>query len=252
LRSVGRRLLRATASLLCLLSLLLCLAACWLWVRSRSPEPVVASLATAGRTYEVRSRDGRLAVLRIEGARPGHGVSYPTNPSSAAAWMLMAAVAPPPPVKSGFAGVEVERGQLQALEGTAPAWPPNGMLTVLTGGESQAIFDGYNGRLTLQNAPITTATLVANQLVYDPVSSGIVQLPPPLMAARVTVPYRLIAGITALLPALWLGLSARGAWTARRVAQRKRGGLCTDCGYDLRGTPGAARCPECGRERPVA
>src|SRR5687768_17922861 len=99
LRSVGRRLLRATASLLCLLALLLCLAACWLWVRSRSPEPVVASLATAGRTYEVRSRDGRLAVLRIEGARPGHGVSYPTNPSSAAAWMLMAAVAPPPPVK---------------------------------------------------------------------------------------------------------------------------------------------------------
>jgi hypothetical protein len=221
-------------------------------MRSRSPDPVVASLATAGRTYEARSRDGRLSVLRIEGARPGHGVSYPAaNAGSAAAWMLMAAVAPPPPVKRAFAGVEVERGQLQALEGTAPAWPPNGMLTVLTGGESEVIFGGNDGRLTLQNTPITTATVVANQLVYDP-GSGIVQLPPPLMAARVTVPYRLIVGMTALLPALWLALSARGAWTARRVAHRKRGGLCADCGYDLRGTPGAARCPECGREQSAA
>jgi hypothetical protein len=168
-------------------------------------------------------------------------------------WALLAAApAPPPPVKSGFAGVEVERGELQALEGAATL-PPNGVLTLLTAAQPQQnglIVTGYDGRLTLQQPQATTgstATLLANQLIYDRLDSG-VRLPPPLTAVRVTLPYRLIAAVTALLPALWLALFARGTWTARRVTRRKRGGLCTHCGYDLRGTPGAARCPECGRE----
>jgi hypothetical protein len=256
LRSVGRRLLRATASALCLLSLLLCLAACWLWVRSQSPEPFVASLASAGRTHEVRSRDGRLSVLRIDGERPAPGVSYPPgNTISAASWALIAVAAPPPPVKSGFAGVEVERGQLQALEGTAPTWPANAALTLLTAAQSpqnSVIFNGHDGRLTLRQPQVTTSTLLADQLIYDRLDSGLIRVPTPLMAVRVTVPYRVIAATTALLPALWLALTARGLWTARRLARRRRSGLCTDCGYDLRGTPGAARCPECGRDLEAA
>jgi hypothetical protein len=253
LRSVGRRLLRATASALCLLSLLLCLAACWLWMRSRSPEPFVASLVSAGRTYEVRSRDGRLSVLRIDGRRPPPGVTYPPDTVSAAAWALIAVAAPPPPVKSGFAGVEVERGQLQTLEGTTPTWPPNGTLTLLPAAGTPTIASGWDGRLTLQQPrQATTATLLTDQIIYSRLDSGLVHVPAPLLAARVTVPYWLIVGTTTLLPALWLALSARGVWTARRLNRRRRSGLCTACGYDLRGTPGAPRCPECGRDREPA
>jgi hypothetical protein len=250
LRAVARRLLRVTASGLCLLSLLLCLAACWLWVRSRSPDPFVASLATAGRTYEVRSRDGRLSVLRIDGRRPGPGVTYPPDSSAAALWALLAVVPPPPAVKSQFAGVEVERGQLQALEGTSPPLPLNRPLTLLTAAQDGAMVNGYDGRLTVQHAQV--ATLAADQFVYDRLDSGLLQFPAPLTAVRLGVPYRVIVVVTALLPALWLAVSAQGVWAARRVTRRRRGGLCAHCGYDLRGTPGAARCPECGREPPAA
>ena len=49
-----------------------------------------------------------------------------------------------------------------------------------------------------------------------------------------------LAGST-LLPVAWLVRVPRGLWLARH---RRRAGLCVECGYDLRATPG--RCPECG------
>lgn len=57
-----------------------------------------------------------------------------------------------------------------------------------------------------------------------------------------TVPHWLVIPLFAVLPLIWW----RQWWRDRR---RRLTGLCPNCGYDLRTTPG--RCPECG-ESPEA
>ena len=52
------------------------------------------------------------------------------------------------------------------------------------------------------------------------------------------IPHGLVAALAMILPAV-----RTGSWLRRR--HRRRVGLCPQCGYDLRATPG--RCPECGR-----
>lgn len=57
------------------------------------------------------------------------------------------------------------------------------------------------------------------------------------------LPHVAIVGLLMVVPA-W-GALTRAARTLRR-RRRARRGWCVGCGYDLRGTAGGARCPECG------
>ncbi|HWE96831.1 MAG TPA: hypothetical protein VG269_22920 [Tepidisphaeraceae bacterium] len=56
----------------------------------------------------------------------------------------------------------------------------------------------------------------------------------------VSIPHWFVAGISGVLPALWLARHRR----ERLARARSAGGLCAACGYDLRASEG--RCPECG------
>jgi hypothetical protein len=56
-------------------------------------------------------------------------------------------------------------------------------------------------------------------------------------------PFWFVALIPAILPATYLTLRLRASLVRRRMA---REGLCTACGYDLRGTPRGNPCAECG------
>src|SRR5690606_40803439 len=54
---------------------------------------------------------------------------------------------------------------------------------------------------------------------------------------------------TALLTLLWLALLVGPGAVRRAIRRRTR--LCSACGYDLRPTPAAPACPECGTPTPA-
>ena len=64
--------------------------------------------------------------------------------------------------------------------------------------------------------------------------------PSALNRARLTFPFWLPVAVLSLLPLRRLLVFGR----ERRAARRLAAGFCTSCGYDLRATRG--RCPECG------
>ena len=57
----------------------------------------------------------------------------------------------------------------------------------------------------------------------------------------------LVLGLVVGVPAVWLGTRAL-LWHRDDATRdlRRRTGQCLDCGYDLRGSRHAPRCPECG------
>jgi len=59
----------------------------------------------------------------------------------------------------------------------------------------------------------------------------------------------LVDDIYALMLPYWfliLGCLLPFAWWVRSVMRHQEPGHCPACGYDLRGNPDAAVCPECG------
>jgi hypothetical protein len=66
----------------------------------------------------------------------------------------------------------------------------------------------------------------------------------PVLHWMLVIPTWACTLVTALLPSLWMARSARRGWNGRRKPR-----VCSNCGYDLRATPG--RCPECGRVPPT-
>jgi hypothetical protein len=62
---------------------------------------------------------------------------------------------------------------------------------------------------------------------------------PPEIIRGVVAPHWFWCAAASVLPVVWLGHHR-----SRQRRAREKAGLCPQCGYDLRATPG--RCPECG------
>jgi len=56
------------------------------------------------------------------------------------------------------------------------------------------------------------------------------------------LPFWLLLAVTAATPGAWVIVRI---WNRCRAGVRRRGGLCTQCGYDLKGNASGI-CPECG------
>lgn len=65
------------------------------------------------------------------------------------------------------------------------------------------------------------------------------------LASECTIPYYLCLLIFIIAPMRFL----KRTLSARAISRRSSHGLCTNCGYDLRGTP--RQCPECGRVQEI-
>ena len=79
-------------------------------------------------------------------------------------------------------------------------------------------------------------------LVLQPAPDGRGTFPSkrPTPYFEVVAPHWMLAALAAVAPGAWLAAGLPSLLRGRR----RRLGLCPDCGYDLRATPG--RCPECG------
>jgi hypothetical protein len=217
----GARLRRALLSLLTALSLLLCVAVCGLWVRSRFADD---SLLWATQTLEDDARDGMSEQSwREREWRELHWRKVPVRLSGRSAGQCR-----------GVMYARIARHRL-----TLPHGPAHVQLVMDF--EVMRMRGGWTRRPPRDLQPPTGSPLLQRLGFYASFQS-----------ADETGQQRLEAAVS--MPhwfALLLALSLPAARLVRAFRRRARGpGRCRSCGYDLRATP--ERCPECGTTDSVA
>jgi hypothetical protein len=205
---------RRLLNLLTAVSLLLCVAACVLWVRSYWVADLVVRSGVAG--------DGALLRERVWGAYAERG--------------QLAFCAQRYDVTFGAEADAAEASGLGA-EDNGWAWrgyrPP---------GVTAPVHSFWrNHRLGIGTYASTTVTPAGTTLVGSRPAATRGMFTRLLW---VGAPCWLAVAFAAVLPAIWLARLG-----ARRRDRRRRSGHCPACGYDLRATPG--RCPECGTSASV-
>ena len=111
----------------------------------------------------------------------------------------------------------------------APAWEPLDKFRRDERVETLRVVAAWSGFLAATCAGMVLAVILVMALL------SVLPSPP------------LVLGLVIGVPAAWLGTRAY-SWLrdASTRDTRERGGLCLECGYDLRGSRHAKRCPECG------
>jgi hypothetical protein len=220
-----RTLARGLWNLVTCLLLLACLAACAMWVRSRSVCDVVRRTDPAGVETAFVSADGALQYSRTSSTSTLAIYSY-TNSGTTYTNALMSMKAPQP---------------WQWLR-SPPSQAPSSLLQPAAG---DAALDLRVVTLLARATPVYPPGGYSGFSPYG----GLGPMPPTSTATTLSVasPDWFLAAVAALQP-----LARLAGWYARRRQSRRAGrGVCGHCGYDLRATPdgGGAlldRCPECG------
>jgi hypothetical protein len=242
------RLLRVSRNVATALSLVLCVVAVTLWLKSRDTHCVVVADAWGAR-WQLNSVHGRLWLFRgvpEPGQPPGYLERTPATDQSArdnAAFFQLtiahrqarlaaedAAAAVAMRVKHGQKNLGPLLREREALLAAALADEERRMAEderCMARARPAAAEGASESRLGMRWGK----GFVAGGGPYFGVSA------PPFVA----IPYSILAGGTAVMPVLWV------LWLCRRLRRRMRRapGTCVACGYDMRATPD--RCPECGR-----
>jgi hypothetical protein len=219
---------RLLLNCLTVLSLLLCVTACVLWVRSyRGADHFW--LIHSGRAELLRAASGDLEFM----AQRTHYVDPASGPHPR---------------------FEHSVGTYLGVLDPAQDYARHGKLLVVCWGRRSGVPEPTVEQLRRDREALTALAgglekLRARAEMGDPEANRVLadtQLNIAGMMTRpgykwsVHAPAWLLAAAAAPLPALWLRRAIR--------SRRRRPGLCPTCGYDLRATPG--RCPECGTAAP--
>jgi hypothetical protein len=180
--------IRRLSSIAVLLSLLVCVAMCWLWARSTWVADEITRYES-DHVYELESNSGRLIVSRSENTAVRVAESKRR---------LMAELAP-------SAAKERDEAEIRnLLRRAAPHWQRR----TLPAGDRIP---------PLMSSPLHFGFGCARELSYgDLWEHGV----------WIIMPHWALAGMTAVLPAIWVARRCR-------AAGRKRRGHCPTCGYEV-------------------